>query len=69
MRRQGITRETRRGRVRRKGQGGDTAPVGSVTGQPARVQFSCRDFLCVRLGFIWAAAGAGNITRIAPFRR
>jgi hypothetical protein len=30
------------------------------------VQISCRQFVCVQLGFIWAPAGAGNITGIVP---
>jgi len=54
-----------RGTLRRKGDG-DTVPVGSVTGQPAQVQLSCRVFVCVRLEFRWAQPNAGNITNIVP---
>ena len=67
MRGRVVTRETTaRSRRRRKGQGGDTAPVGSITGQPAQVQVSCQVFVCVRVGFRWAAAAAANITGIVP---
>ncbi len=66
MRRQAVTRATESGRARRKGPGEDTAPVGSITGQPARVQLSCQVFVCVRLEFQWAAPGVADITTIAP---
>jgi hypothetical protein len=66
MRRQAATRETESGRPRRKGPSEDTAPVGSITGQPAQVQLSCQVFVCVRLEFRWAVPGVGNITNIAP---
>ncbi len=59
-----VTRRERGGR-RRKGEG-DTAPIGSVTGQPAQVQLSCQVFACVRLQFQWAPPNAGNITNIVP---
>lgn len=55
----------KRGGGRRKGEG-DTAPVGSVTGQPAQVQLSCQVLVCVRLEFRWALPNAGNIATIAP---
>jgi hypothetical protein len=55
----------KRGGGRRKGEG-DTAPVGSVTGQAAQVQLSCQVFVCVRLEFQWAQPNAGNITNIVP---
>jgi hypothetical protein len=66
MRRQLVKRERQRGRARRKGQGDDTAPVGSITGQPAQVQVSCQVFVCVRVGFRWAAPAAADITGIVP---
>jgi hypothetical protein len=55
-----------RRRTQRKQEGGDTAPVGSITGQPVQVQISCQQFPCVRLAFRWAAAGPANITNIKP---
>jgi hypothetical protein len=59
-------RVMQRGRARRKRPGGDTAPVGSITGEPAQVQISCQQFVCIRLGFRWAPPAAGNITGIVP---
>ena len=61
MGRQAVRREPARGRARRKGPGD-----GSVTGQPAQVQFSCQVFVCVRLEFQWTPPGVANITNIAP---
>ena len=52
--------------ARRKRRGDDTAPVGSITGQPAQLQISCKQLPCVHQQFRWAAAGPGNITGIAP---
>ncbi len=66
MRGQADTRQTRRGGARRRRGDGDTAPIGSITGQPVRVQVSCQQFICVQLGFIWAPAAAANITTIVP---
>ena len=56
----------RGGAIRRRRRGDDVAPVGSITGQPAQVQISCRQFVCVHLQFRWAPAGPANITGIAP---
>ena len=50
----------------RKRRADDTAPVGSITGQPVQVQVSCKQFVCVHLRFRWAAAGPANITGIVP---
>jgi hypothetical protein len=55
-----------RTRTTRTRRGEDLAPGGSITGQPANVQVSCQQFLCVQLQFRWAAAGPGNITNIVP---
>lgn len=66
MRNRTDKRATQRGPARRKRPGGDTAPVGSITAQPAQVQISCQQLVCIRLGFRWAQPAAGNITGIVP---
>jgi hypothetical protein len=66
MRTRAAQAPSRPGGIRRNRRGDDTAPVGSVTGQPVQVQFSCKQFVCVQLQFRWAAAGPANITGIVP---
>ena len=61
MRRQSLdTRDGRPGEARRKGPGEDTAPVGSITGQPARVQLSCQVVRLRPAGVSLGPAGRGQ---------